>query len=155
MPPQRTSRGASELTPLQRARPHGMSIAGMLMRAIADHFGVNHTTIVRTVNSYHDKNEYKSAPRSRPRATTERTDRRLRREARASYDARCQPLGQLHHNVMPNQSRKTVQRRLQEDNVQKWRAAERPLLESKHKQQRLEWAQRYRHYKAEDWAVVV
>ncbi len=47
-----------------------------------------------------------------------------------------------------------MQRQLEEQNIKKWHAVDRPLLEAKHKQQRLEWARRYRHYTAEDWEVV-
>lgn len=56
---------------------------------------------------------------------------------------------------MPDVSRRTVQRRLEEQDIKKWRAAERPLLEAKHKQARLKWPMRYRHYTPDDWSVVV
>ena len=132
-----------------------MSIAGMPVRKIAAHFDVSHSTIVRAVNSYNDENEYKSRPRTRPRITSTRTDRRISREAQLGYDARRQPLAELQQNVAPEVSRSTISRRLSKHNIKKWQAAERPLLEAKHKEARLEWALRYRHYTTEDWQVVV
>lgn len=91
--------GPTELTPLQRARAHGMSIAGMSARVIAPHFGVHHSTISRSLKTYDDENQYKSAPRSQPRATTKQADEILCKAARADHTARHQLLGLLHHNM--------------------------------------------------------
>ena len=124
-----SSLGASELTPLDRAYAHGMSIAGMGVRQIARHFKVNPSTISRSMKAYDDKNDYKSAPRGRPRKTTSKVDKKLCKKACADYTSRRQPSGELNRNIVPKISRRTVQRRLKEKNIRKWQAAERPLLE--------------------------
>ena len=144
-----------ELNPIERAWAHGMSTAGMSACNIAPHFGVHHATIAHVASSYNDKNEYKSAPRDAPRKTTKAEDKALADEARRIAQTRRQPLRELQSNIMPQVSRRTIQRQLAEQNIRKWRAAERPLLEKYYKKLRLEWAKRYRHYSAKDWTVVV
>ena len=129
--------GASELTPLDRACARGMSIDGMSARQIAPHFKAHHSTISRSLKAYNNDNSYKSASRGRPRMTTAKKDNKLCIKGRANHISRRQPLMELHHNTLPDVSRRTIQRRLEDKDIKKWRAAERPLLESSHKQARL------------------
>ncbi len=100
---------------------------------------------------------FKTKPRGRRRKTTEQEDKNLQQEARKGYTQRRRPLMELHHNCMPQVSRRTVQRRVfKKDKVHKYPATERPALAPKHMRKRLEWAQRYQHLKAaKDWEHVV
>ncbi len=59
MPPQHQSR---RLTPVERARAHGMAQMGAKTRAIASEFGVHQSTIVRAIEKA-DRN-YESIPHS-------------------------------------------------------------------------------------------
>ena len=109
------------------------------------------STVSRTIKNAPLRDDYKSLPRGHPRVTDERMDRRLVREARAN---RRMPLGELCQNIAPNISRRTVQRRLQQSNVQKWLAAKRPLLEPVHEQARLRWVLNKQHWDVWDFAEV-
>ncbi len=69
-----------ELTTADRAMAHGMSVAGMTTRDIATHFGVHHSTIVRTIaraKELPEDDAFKSKPRSYPRKTTKQQDQQL------------------------------------------------------------------------------
>ena len=56
---------------------------------------------------------------------------------------------------MPNCSQQTVQRRLQEDNIQKWLAKGRPLLTDAVAAKRLAFAIEHRHWTFKDWKMVL
>lgn len=157
MPPQRTQKRSRELKPTERAFAHGMVTAGKSYRTVAQEFDVSQSTISRIITNdkQNPNSNYQSLPRPTPRKTTKEQDHRLQQEARKGYIERRVPLGELHHNVLPQVSRRTVQRRLKEDNVQKYPATERPALTPKHKKERLEWAHRYKHYTPKDWEELV
>ena len=153
MPPKRNQLHYRHLTAIERARAHGMLIAGMKSREVALFIGVHHSTIARIVDK--ENNNYASVPHGRQYKTTPRTDRTIAREARKGYIKRRQPLAQLQQTQAPQISKRTVQRRLKERNIQKHPATDRPLLKNSHKQARLEWAQRYKHYSAKDWCDTI
>ena len=52
-------------------------------------------------------------------------------------------------------SEQTIRRRFQEEGIRKWRGLKRPLLNSKHAKQRLQWAREHKDWTVEDWAKVV
>jgi len=51
-------------------------------------------------------------------------------------------------------SEQTIQRRLQEEGIRKWRGLKRPLLNDKHAKTRLKWAREHKYWTVEDWAKV-
>lgn len=52
-------------------------------------------------------------------------------------------------------STRTIQRRLREEGIQKWRAVKRALLTENHAKDRLRWAKEHQHWTLEDWAKVI
>ena len=101
------------------------------------------------------REDHQSAPRGSPRKTNVRDDRLLKRSAiKSDPKGRRQSLTELKNNVTPGVSRRTVQRRLQESLIQKWRAANRPLLNVDNRRSRRAWAQLYRSWKWEQWRRV-
>ena len=52
-------------------------------------------------------------------------------------------------------STRTIQWRLKEENIRKWRAVKRALLDNDHAKQRLKWARNHQHWTVEQWSKVV
>ncbi|KAK6535714.1 hypothetical protein TWF694_011914 [Orbilia ellipsospora] len=107
----------------------------------------------------HVKTTGSTAPKARtgrPRASTERMDRIICREARNSPHS---TLGELSVNLVQNYAIplhiNTLKSRLQEQNIQKWRAKRRPELLPRHAAQRLQWALARRHWQYDDWARII
>ena len=55
---------------------------------------------------------------------------------------------------MPGVSRTTVKRRLRDQNVRKWRAANRTMLTEAHIGDRLGWARQYEDVSEDEWVQV-
>ena len=64
------------------------------------------------------------------------------------------PFTELRDITNTNVSIQTIQRHLQNHNLQKWRAAKRALLTEEHAKKRLKWAMAYRDWTVEDWKHV-
>lgn len=88
----------------------------------------------------------------RPRKTTATADRWLVRTALAETRL---PLKELKSICNIPLSTRTIQRRLEEENIRKWRGVKRALLDNNHAKQRLEWARKHQHWTIEQWARVV
>lgn len=63
-------------------------------------------------------------------------------------------MAELNQNVAPEISRRTINRRLAESNIKKWRAAKQPLLDKELAAQRLEWALKYETWCEDCWCKV-
>ena len=138
-----------ELSPTMRAYLKGRHDAGESYGKISHTTGVPKTTIQSIVAATHQI-KYKSARPGRPRETSIRTDRAI---VRAALSDRRQTLGELSVNV-GGVSRRTIQRRLREADIKKWRAAQRPLLEPEIAAKRLAWAIAHKDWTEEQWLKV-
>ena len=76
----------------------------------------------------------------------------IRAAIKSGSKGRRQPLGELQANIMPDVSRTTVKRRLRDQNVRKWRAANRTMLTEAHIGDRLGWARQYEDVSEDEWA---
>ncbi len=94
-----------ELIDVEQAKAHEMSIAGMTTRAIASHFEINPSTVVRVVacaeSHANNNNPYKSDRHAALRKTTQKQDEKLQRQTCKDYQERRRPLAELHHNLIP------------------------------------------------------
>ena len=109
------------------------------------------STLSRIYKRYREGKGFTSAPRGGPRKTSKRTDRKLLIQVKRTPKM---PLRELQQNVVPEISKRTINRRLAESDIKKWLAAERPLLEKEHAAQRLEWALKHKDWTEEDWLKV-
>jgi len=64
------------------------------------------------------------------------------------------PFTELCNITNTNVSIRTIQRHLQNHNLQKWRAAKHTLLTQEHAKKCLKWAMAHGHWKVEDWKRV-
>ena len=154
MPPQpvpRTQTRRRELSPTTRALLCGRLEQGAKQTDIAKETGLKQSTISRIYKRYRDNKTFKSGSRGCPRKTSERDDRALLLSVQRNPK---QPLRELQQNVAPEISRRTINRRLQESNIKKWRAAERPLLDENYAAQRLEWALKHENWCTDCWCTV-
>ncbi len=141
-----------ELTPNQRAEILGAHKMGKLPAEIASRFGYKLNTVCNTIDRAPERDENKSQPRGRPRATLPEMDQAL---AECAVVAPGIPLQELSHNLAPNIGKRTVQRRLREKDIGKFRQRKKPLLTGAHRQKRLTWALAHEHWTEEDWQNMV
>jgi len=64
------------------------------------------------------------------------------------------PFASLQDIINVPASTSTIQRRLHEDLIRKWRAVKRTLLTKECAKKRLEWGLKYQHYTSKDWAKI-
>ena len=64
------------------------------------------------------------------------------------------PLSELKSIYNIPVSARTIQRRLKEAGIRKWRAVNIPLLTKEHAEKRLIWAKEHEHWTVEDWTKV-
>jgi transposase len=88
----------------------------------------------------------------RPRKSTERDDRFLIRKAIADTKM---PLRELQWISNSNLSISGIKRRLHEDKIRKWRAAERARLTPAHVAKRFQCAKEHLHWLIEQWRAVI
>lgn len=145
------------LTQIQRNQAIGRLEAGESVQDVARHFNVNITTIYRLLHRYNATQTTDDLPRSgRPRVTTPRQDRQITRQHQrhpfltASESAR-QTIGTHNRHI----SRDTVIRRLRSNNLRCRRPARRPVLQPRHRQARLQWAQGHRNWRHREWRRVI
>ena len=156
MPPKTPKTNRREVTPITRAEMLGMHKAGASCRAIGLEYNRNKTTVAYTIRKAMERDHHKSAARiGAPRKTTKLQDEKLQKQAVSSAKNRRVTLGELNANLMPEVSRRTIQRRLEEANIRKWKAAGRPLLKPEHKANRLAWALQYEEMDEDDWDDVL
>lgn len=154
MPPQpvpRTQTRRRETSPQFRALICGRILAGEKITDVATKTGIPKGTISKIYKRYREGKGFISAPRGRPRKTSTTTDRALLTSVKRNSK---QPLRELNQNVAPEISRRTINRRLEESNIKKWRAAQRPLLDENLATQRLEWALKYKDWCEDCWCKV-
>jgi len=104
----------------------------------------------RWSNSLHD------LPRSgRPRKTTVRVDRVIKRKSTADVHKTAAELcRELREEKIADISRSTVTRRLHEENLFGRIGSRKPLVSAKNRKARLEFARAHQHWTADDWRKV-
>lgn len=65
------------------------------------------------------------------------------------------PFKELKNLTNIDASIRTMQRRLREEGIRKWRAVKRALLTQKHAKERLAWARAHQHWTVDDWKRVI
>ncbi len=145
------------LTQAETARIIGMLESGTSQSDVARHFAVHRSVINRAFHRYQTTGLCSALPRSgRPRATNHREDRFLALSARRQRFVTARTLQtQLFAATGTHISDQTVRNRLHQDGL----AARRPLaripLTPRHRNARLQWAQRYRHWTHQQWRNVM
>jgi transposase len=87
----------------------------------------------------------------RPRKSSITDDRLLVRKAQVLSHI---PLKQLRAEANTSLSVATIRRRLAENNIRKWRAAQRPRLNKGHVEKRLRWAKEHLQWTEADWRKI-
>ena len=110
-------------------------------------------TITDFLTRYRKRQSIENLPRpGRPRKTSNITNRWLVRNAES--DTRV-PFQELRNILNINISKRTLQRRLHEAGIRKWRAVKRALLTQNDAKKRRKWAREHRHWTADDWRRVI
>jgi transposase len=119
---------------------------------IATRLGIPRSTITYFLQRVRNRGSVDNIHRpGRPRKTSKSADRLLIRNAEVDTHI---PLQQLKNAINIDISTRTIQRRLMESGIRKWRAVERPLLRKEHAVKRLEWAKIHRNWTVNDWRRV-
>lgn len=156
MPPTQTPQSKTRLSDIEKGMILAYKAEGYPRSAIAEKLQRSENTIQSFLTRYKTRVTTENLPTGhRPRKTTERADRALVRAALNGAEGRRQPLGELTNLNTPDLCTRTVKRRLSENDIQKWRAAKRPLLEQDHAKQRLLWAKEKKYWTGHDWQRVM
>ena len=149
-----------KLSNLDRARALGFLEAGWTQHAVAAHFGICRKTVSRLQSRYRKTGDVKDRERSgRPRVTTQRQDRYIETTAvrKRFVTARSiqQSLNQAAGYGARRLSIQTIRNRLHASGLRARRPARRPLLTPAHREARLRWARRHRHWTMAQWRCVL
>jgi len=107
MPTQRkTSR--RELTPAERAYLVGRHDAGQSLGKISNETSIPKSTVQSVVENAQKRDTTESLPRTGPRKTDARTERRLLQEVRKNATSRRVPLKELSTNFQSQLSTRTI-----------------------------------------------
>ena len=114
------------------------------------------SVVGRVVKSYNDTGKIVSAFKTgRPRKTSAREDRIMQRMSLKERFKSCTEIKRvMNRTSCVNASRQTVSRRLQEIGLFNRTLRKKPLVSSKNKKKRLEFANRYVIWTYENWAKV-
>ena len=145
------------LSAVQRERAIGRLDAGERPNDVARTFGVHVSTIQRLRARFQATNSTADRPRSgRPRVTNRRADRYIvqthRRNRLQTATATAGNIAGTHGRPM---SRHTVSPRLRHVGLRRRRPYHGPVLTQRHRQDRLNWAQRYINWRLRDWSSVL
>lgn len=133
---------------------------GYSSRQIAMKVGVDHSTVLRIIKKFKETGETKDKARTgRPRKTTERDDRILKRISLNNRHLTSPDLlvewnskAGLQENSV---STRTVRRRLHSVGLKGRRARKKPLLTNFQRRRRLDWAKEHRFWTVEQWRKVI
>lgn len=143
----------SELSEYEKGQINALSTIGCKVAQISRQINRPHSTITGYLKREKERGTYKNSTRpGRPQVLDGRSKRRL---LRTVTSGRRQSLTEIQQNVVPQASRRTIQRVLAKANIKKWRAKERPTLKKEHVAARLEWALKYKDWTEEDWKAAI
>jgi transposase len=138
----------------QRWQIIGIHTTGMSYKAIGRQMDYYYTVVSRLVRKHTQTNNVKDLPRSgRPRVTSDRDDRALKRLARRMPFATSPELKQ---HWLPNirLSTRTVRNRLKSVGLKSRRVIKRPLLVDRHRRTRLAWCLARRGWNLRTWRKI-
>ena len=126
------------------------------IREISEKVKRSNSVFGRVVKSYNDTGKIVSAFKTgRPRKTSAREDRIMQRMSLKDLFKPCTEIKKVINSTScVNVSRQTVSRRLQEKGLFNRTPRKKPLVSSKKKKKRLEFANRYVIWTYENWAKV-
>jgi transposase len=138
-----------ELTPFQKGQIDGAHKFGHTPTEIQKVLGFARGTIIDLIKRIKIRGSDENKERvGRPRKSFDRDDRILLRKA---LDDTKIPLRELKFEANSDLSISTIRRRLKEEDVQKWLAAERPRLTETHASKRYDFAKKYKDLTVDDW----
>jgi transposase len=138
-----------ELTEFQKGQIDGASRFGHTVPEIRCLFGFPKSTIVNVIKRIQIRGSAENKERvGRPRKSTDRDERLLIR--RALEDTKM-PLCELKFESNSDLSISTIRRRLNEQDIKKWLAAERSRLTEAHASKRFDWSKKHLDWTVEDW----
>ena len=151
--PQATPGAAKHLTDIDIAKILRLAKAALSKRKIAalincGQSAVQHTLVTylfETFQGHNPQRQYKHK-------TTEREDRYIERALKQNNSL---PLRDITNIIDASVSEHTVRRRRDEAGLGSYIAAEKPGLWPKNIAERLEWANKYKHWTVEDWKHVI
>lgn len=141
-----------ELTEYQKGQIEGrMGI--MSHTKIGEELGIPRQTVSSFIQRLAEHENQENLPRSgRPRKTSESTDRYI---VYAAERDTSQTLKELRDTTNTGVSIQTIRRRLNEMGIKKWRAQQRPMLNSHYAAWRYKWAKEYKHLTRDDFAFIL
>ena len=141
-----------ELTDYQKGQIEGR-IGMMSHTKIGEELGIPRRTVSSFVQRLAERESQENLPRlGCPRKTSESTDRYI---VYAAERDTSQTLKELRNTTNTGISIQTIRRRLDEVGIQKWRAKQRPMLNSHHAARRYKWAKEHKHLTRDDFAFIL
>jgi len=138
-----------ELSEFQKGQIDGAARFGHTDTEIHKLFGFARGTIHHIITRIKTRGFSENIERvGRPRKSTDRDERLLIRRA---LDDTKMPLRELKFETNSNLSISTIRRRLSEENIGKWLAAERPRLTETHASKRFNWSKEHLDWTVDDW----
>ena len=120
---------------------------------IGEQLQLDRSTITKFIERYKNRNSIENLSRpGRPRKTSKSEDRWLIQKAESQTKV---PFKELKNIVNIDVSKRTLQRRLCQVGIRKWRAVTRVVLTKEHAKKRLAWAHAHEHFTVEDWRKVI
>lgn len=145
---------AKDTSPTKRAQIKILHEQKLSHREIAKRLGLAQSTVTRAIARISQLKCYKSHVRAgRPRITSPRTDRKIRR---AAVSHPTWSSSQISAQQRTTVSLRTVRRRLvTEFNLASRRPARKPRLTAKNKKDRLTFCHKYRQWTSDNWMSVM
>ena len=125
-----------------------LRLSSLYTAEIGARLNIQWPTITKFLQRFKNRVSVENLPRSgRPKKTSKTRDRWLIRNAESETRV---PLKQLKNVLNIDISQQTIQRRLDEAGIRKWRAVKRPLLTKAHAFERRKWARARLHWTVND-----
>jgi transposase len=143
----------SRLSIEQRARIISCLSSGESTRSIADAEGVSQSAVAKISKRKHLMVNFKDLPRSgRPRIFSERGERQIVRDiVSGSADTAVEVQARLCTSDKIDVSVQSIRRVLQRNGLSARIKRKKPLLQRKHRLQRLSFAKKYQSWSVNDW----
>ena len=147
-----STRRGPELSEFQKGQIDGAQKFGHTPTEIENVLKIPWSTIRSVITRIEKRGSAENKQRvGGPRKSLDRDNRLLLRKA--LNDTRM-PLRELKSEANSDLSISTIRRRLKENDVQKWLAAERPRLTEAHAAKRFQWAKDHLHWTVDDFRKV-
>lgn len=145
-------RRRQQLTDYEKGLIQGRRDSGQTPALISHCMQIPKSTIKSFLSRAKKRETFDNKQRfGRPRLTSSRDDRFLIRKAKALTRI---PLSALRVESNLPLSIRTIQRRLREEGIRKWKAVQRPRLTEKHAATRLKWAKEHLEWTVDMWRKV-